>query len=122
MDGIGAVRVEDEGFVGQAGAAAEEQSEAGPLQGFGDVADEGGGSGDGDSEDGAGEVIAMGDEGGGGEFSPRAVAGMKALFPGAAAADGVEVAVGGAGLVDADGEGQVAVARCDGAPGALRWG
>lgn len=121
-DGVGGVGVEDEGFVGQAGAAAEEQAEAGLFQGFGDVADEGVGALDGDGEDGAGEVVAVGDECGLGAFSAGAFAGVDALFAWVAAAHGVVVAVGGAGLVDADGEGEVAVAGCGGSTGCLQVG
>lgn len=111
------MRVEDEGFVGQAGAAAEEQSEAGALECFGDVVGERGGSLDGDGEDGTGEVVALGHQGGLGLAAAFSVAGEDAFFAGVAAADGVVVAVEGAGLVDADGDGEVAVAGGGGVTG-----
>jgi hypothetical protein len=86
----------------------------GVFEMFGDAFDERGRAGDGDGEDGVGEVVAVGDESGFGGWAAGAAAGAQLLLPGVAATDGVEVGVRGAGPVDAHGEGQVLVAGCVG--------
>jgi hypothetical protein len=76
----------------------------------GDGLQEGGGAGDGDGEDGVGEVAAVGDEGGLRLRALGAATGAQLLVARVAAADGVEVGVESAGPVDADEESQVLVA------------
>lgn len=117
-DRVGDEAGQDEWFVGDAGAAAEEGGPGGGFEGVGDAGDERVGALDGDGEHGVGEVVAPGLEGGLFGGAVAAVGGVEELaVSSSGASDGLVVGVVGTGAVDADGERQIVVAGVSGQVG-----